>query len=127
MDTMTPERLRYEADWHLGHPCAGPMNAAASAWEADRKRLGALAALIRKSCHKHGGGDDACSCHWLERTLAPNDTSQANRKSPEGEEWPPKRLVIDGDNDPVVVPYENLCPECNRITNGRRCAHCAGE
>ena len=67
----TPEELREAFDGEhtdgriLVHACA-------SAWEADRKRLDKLADFIRKSCYKHGGGDDACSCDWLDRALAPD-------------------------------------------------------
>ncbi|MFA5808724.1 MAG: hypothetical protein WC935_00120 [Thermoleophilia bacterium] len=98
----------------------------ADAWQADRKRLLQYGQHL-PGCMEPGLVDEDCACGWREArmALAPSDTSQA--KSPEGNEWPPKRLVIDGDNDPVRVPYENLCPECNRVTNGRRCAHCQGE
>ena len=36
------------------------------ALERDRDKL---ALFIRGNCYKHGRGDDACSCEWLEETL----------------------------------------------------------
>jgi len=72
MSEKTPNMLRAEADVErlAGHRSqAAWIDEAASDWEADRKRLGKLADFIRGNCYKHGRGDDACSCEWLEETL----------------------------------------------------------
>ena len=53
------------------------IDAHANAWKARERVLNALARFIRDSCYKHGRGDDACSCDWLDETLAGTTRSPA--------------------------------------------------
>ena len=77
--TKTPETLRnfvsrkMTDDWYGGEELLDM----ADAWEARERVLDALSGFIRDSCYKHGRGDDACSCDWLDETLAGTTRSPA--------------------------------------------------
>ena len=71
----TPASLRVAfIDTGYGGPIA---SLHAYAWEARERVLDALAEFIRDSCYRHGCGDDACSCDWLDETLAGTARSPA--------------------------------------------------